>query len=198
MSAWCPAPALPSFGHDVTCVDKDAAKIAALQRGGMPIFEPGLAELVAEQRRAQAACPSPPTLPTAAKAADAVFIAVGTPSRRGDGLADLSYVYQAAREIAAAARRLHRDRHQVDRAGRHRRRGRAHRRASCGRTPTFAVVSNPEFLREGAAIEDFKQPDRVVVGTEDAARADVMARALPPALAQQHADRVHGAGAAPS
>ena len=90
------------FGHVVTCVDKDADKIAALSGGEMPIFEPGLDELVGTQRRGRAGSSSPPNLPRPCRDADAVFIAVGTPSRRGDGHADLSYVYAAAREIADA------------------------------------------------------------------------------------------------
>jgi UDPglucose 6-dehydrogenase len=113
----------------------------------------------------------------AIKNADAVFIAVGTPSRRGDGHADLSYVYAAAEEIAGPDRRLHRDRHQVDRAGRHRRRDRGDHRPQGPPDAQFAVVSNPEFLREGAAIEDFKRPDRVVVGTDDD-RAQAVMREL--------------------
>ena len=113
------------FGHDVTCVDKDKGKIDALNHGEMPIYEPGLAELVASNARA-GRLKFTTSLPEAVKAADAVFIAVGTPSRRGDGHADLTFVYDAAREIAARARRLHRGDHQIDGAGRHRRRGRAH------------------------------------------------------------------------
>ena len=160
------------FGHVVTCIDKDAAKIARLRAGEIPIFEPGLDQLVATNVRegrlffaAEAA--------EAVKEADAVFIAVGTPSRRGDGYADLSYVYAAAEEIAglldgftvvvtkstvpvgtgdeveAIIRKVRPD-------------------------AEFAVVSNPEFLREGAAIADFKRPDRVVVGTDDERAREVM------------------------
>ncbi|KCZ95997.1 UDP-glucose dehydrogenase family protein, partial [Hyphomonas oceanitis] len=153
------------FGHIVTCVDKDASKIERLKNGIMPIYEPGLDALVAsnvEEERlfftTEAA--------EAIKDADAVFIAVGTPSRRGDGHADLSYVYAAAEEIAGLMNGftvvvtkstvpvgtgdeveeiIRKVRPDAD----------------------FAVVSNPEFLREGAAIKDFKIPDRVVVGTED-------------------------------
>jgi UDPglucose 6-dehydrogenase len=160
------------FGHVVTCIDKDPRKIERLERGEIPIFEPGLDDLVARNVRegrlfftldgAQAI-----------KDADAVFIAVGTPTRRGDGHADLSYVYAAAEEIAglidgftvvvtkstvpvgtgdeveAIIKKVRPD-------------------------AQFAVVSNPEFLREGAAIEDFKRPDRVVVGTDDERAQAVM------------------------
>jgi UDPglucose 6-dehydrogenase len=153
------------FGHVVTCVDKDAAKITKLKNGEIPIFEPGLDELVkdnVEQGRLFFTTDSSEAI----RGADAVFIAVGTPSRRGDGYADLSYVFAAAEEIAelmegytvvvnkstvpvgtgdeveAIIKRKRPD-------------------------AQFAVVSNPEFLREGAAINDFKRPDRVVVGTSD-------------------------------
>jgi UDPglucose 6-dehydrogenase len=163
------------FGHVVACIDKDAAKISQLQNGTMPLFEPGLDALVARNVEAgrlsfttEAAAP--------VRAADAIFLAVGTPSRRGDGFADLTYLYDAAHEIAAdlqgftvvvtkstvpvgtndeieaIIRKLRPD-------------------------ADFVVVSNPEFLREGAAIEDFKRPDRVVVGTEDQ-RARRMMREL--------------------
>ena len=153
------------FGHTVTCIDHDSAKIAQLQAGVMPIYEPGLEDLVArnagEGRLLFATDPGP-----AVAEADAIFIAVGTPSRRGDGYADLSYVHQAARsvagmidgftvivtkstvpvgtgdEIEAIVRQARPD-------------------------ANFAVVSNPEFLREGSAIADFKHPDRVVVGLSD-------------------------------
>ena len=112
------------FGHQVTCVDKDAGKIDALRRGEIPIFEPGLDALVASNVKAKRLdFTTDLTAPVAE--ADAVFIAVGTPSRRGDGHADLTYVYAAAREIASCAVRLHGGRDQIDRAGRHRRRGRA-------------------------------------------------------------------------
>ena len=160
------------FGHEVTCVDKDKGKIAALERGEVPIFEPGLNDLVAANARA-GRLKFTIDLPGAVKAADAVFIAVGTPSRRGDGHADLSYVFAAAREIAQAL-----DGFTVvitkstvpvgtgDDVERIIRETRAD--AEC------AVVSNPEFLREGAAIQDFKHPDRVVVGTTEARAREVM------------------------
>ena len=160
------------FGHDVTCVDKDAAKIAALTRGEVPIYEPGLNDLVAANTRA-GRLKFTNDLPAAVKAADAVFIAVGTPSRRGDGHADLSFVYDAAREIAAAL-----DGFTVvitkstvpvgtgDEVERIIREARP--------DAEFAVVSNPEFLREGAAIQDFKHPDRIVVGSDDERARDVM------------------------
>ena len=160
------------FGHDVTCVDKDKAKIAALTRGEVPIFEPGLNDLVAANARA-GRLKFTTDLPGAVKAADAVFIAVGTPSRRGDGHADLSFVYDAAREIAGAL-----DGFTVvitkstvpvgtgDEVERIIREARP--------DAEFAVVSNPEFLREGAAIQDFKHPDRIVVGSADARAREVM------------------------
>jgi UDPglucose 6-dehydrogenase len=153
------------FGHVVTCIDKDAAKIERLQAGGIPIYEPGLDLLVAQNVKAGRLFFSTDAA-EAVKGAEAVFIGVGTPSRRGDGHADLTYVYAAAEEIAglvegftvvvtkstvpvgtgdeieAIFRRVRPD-------------------------ADVAVVSNPEFLREGAAIEDFKRPDRVVVGTDD-------------------------------
>jgi len=166
------------FGHEVTCVDKDAGKIATLMQGEVPIYEPGLPDLVAANTRAGRLTFSS-DLPAAVTDADAVFIAVGTPSRRGDGHADLSFVYEAAREIAAALggftvvitkstvpvgtgdeveRIIGETRPQAE----------------------VAVVSNPEFLREGAAIQDFKHPDRIVVGTEDARAREVMAELYRP------------------
>jgi UDPglucose 6-dehydrogenase len=157
------------FGHQVICVDKDTAKIDALIRGVMPIFEPGLAQVVADNVEAGRLIFTT-DLKESVKSADAVFIAVGTPSRRGDGHADLTFVFRAAEEIAAALtgytvvvtkstvpvgtgkrvedliRRLRPD-------------------------ADFDVASNPEFLREGSAIEDFRRPDRVVCGvTSDRAR----------------------------
>jgi UDPglucose 6-dehydrogenase len=160
------------FGHVVTCIDKDAAKIERLRRGDMPIFEPGLDDLVARNVR-EARLFFSTDAAEAVKAADAVFIAVGTPSRRGDGYADLSYVHAAAEEVAAMVEGftvvvtkstvpvgtgdeieaiVKRVRPDAD----------------------VAVVSNPEFLREGAAITDFKRPDRVVVGTQDQRAMAVM------------------------
>jgi UDPglucose 6-dehydrogenase len=160
------------FGHEVTCVDKDKAKIAALGKGEVPIYEPGLNDLVAVNARA-GRLKFTTDLPAAVKAADAVFIAVGTPSRRGDGHADLSYVFDATREIAAALDGFTvvitkstvpvGTGDEVERIIRE-----THSSAQC------AVVSNPEFLREGAAIQDFKHPDRIVVGTEDARAREVM------------------------
>jgi UDPglucose 6-dehydrogenase len=166
------------FGHQVVCVDKDGGKIEQLHGGKSPIFEPFLDALIArnvEAGRLSFASDAGPAI----RSADAVFIAVGTPSRRGDGFADLSFVYDAAREIAgeldgftviatkstvpvgtgdqvhAIIREL---RPEAD----------------------FAVVSNPEFLREGAAIEDFKHPDRVVVGTDDERARRLMAELYRP------------------
>ena len=160
------------FGADVVCVDIDPGKIERLQRGEIPIYEPGLDELVA--RNASAGRLSFTTdLPAAVRAADLVFIAVGTPSRHGDGHADLSYVYAAARQVAehltgytvivdkstvpvGTARQVGRIAHEVNPKA------------------DFDVASNPEFLREGAAIEDFKRPDRIVVGAEDERARKVM------------------------
>ena len=163
---------LSEFGHNVTCVDKDKAKIDMLRAGRIPIFEPGLETIVATNTQA-GRLSFTTDLASAVKCADAVFIAVGTPSRRGDGHADLTYVFAAAEEIAPALdgytvvvtkstvpvgtggkieeilRRLRPD-------------------------ADFDVASNPEFLREGAAIEDFRRPDRVAVGCETERAQDVL------------------------
>lgn len=160
------------FGHDVICVDKDEAKIDALRRGIMPIFEPGLDRLV--ERNVRGGRLSFTTdLPPSVAGADAVFIAVGTPSRRGDGHADLSYVFGAAEEIAGA---LAKPAVVVTKStvpvGTGDEVERIIRETAPGAKAW--VVSNPEFLREGAAIEDFKRPDRIVVGTEDEDAAELM------------------------
>ena len=160
------------FGHHVTCVDKDANKIAALKRGEMPIYEPGLDALVANNVRA-GRLSFTTDLKEPVKNAQAIFIAVGTPSRRGDGHADLSYVYDAAREIAAAlagyAVVVTKSTVPVGTGDEVERIIREARPDA-----QVAVVSNPEFLREGAAIRDFKLPDRIVVGTEDERAKQVM------------------------
>jgi UDPglucose 6-dehydrogenase len=169
---------LADFGHHVVCVDKDVTKIGALERGEIPIYEPGLLDLVNSNVK-EARLSFATTLEEPVRAADVVFIAVGTPSRRGDGHADLSYVYDAAREIAAALdgftvvitkstvpvgtcdeveRIIHEARPDAD----------------------VLVVSNPEFLREGAAIHDFKHPDRIVVGTQDERAKKVVAEIYRP------------------
>jgi UDPglucose 6-dehydrogenase len=160
------------FGHEVICVDKDEGKIAALKAGRMPIYEPGLDTLVASNVAA-GRLSFTTDLAASVAGADAIFIAVGTPSRRGDGHADLSYVFAATEEIAAAVTGptvvvtkstvpvgtgdkveaiLREKRPDVD----------------------VQVVSNPEFLREGAAIGDFKRPDRIVIGTDDEGAKKVM------------------------
>jgi UDPglucose 6-dehydrogenase len=160
------------FGHSVTCVDHDEGKIERLRAGVMPIYEPGLDAVVA-RNALEGRLRFEDSAARAIAGADAVFIAVGTPSRRGDGYADLTFVHAAAREIAALIdgftvvvtkstvpvgtgdeieaiiRRVRPD-------------------------ADVAVVSNPEFLREGAAINDFKRPDRVVIGTEDGRAKQVM------------------------
>ena len=160
------------FGHHVTCVDKDASKIEALHRGVMPIYEPGLDDLVAANVKA-GRLSFTTDLKAPVAEAGAVFIAVGTPSRRGDGHADLSYVYAAAKEIAAALSGFTvvitkstvpvGTGDEVERIIREAR-----------PDAEVSVVSNPEFLREGAAIQDFKHPDRIVVGTDEARAREVM------------------------
>ena len=160
------------FGHTVTCVDKDASKIERLNRGEIPIFEPGLEDLVAKNVREERLFFT--TEPgDAIASADAVFIAVGTPSRRGDGHADLKYVYAAAEEIAGLIDGftlvVNKSTVPVGTGD--------EVEAIIAKTnpdADFAVASNPEFLREGAAIKDFMIPDRIVVGTEDKRARDVM------------------------
>jgi UDPglucose 6-dehydrogenase len=163
------------FGHEVTCIDKDAGKIERLKDGVMPIFEPGLDQLVSNNVR-EGRLFFATEAAEAVREADAVFIAVGTPSRRGDGHADLSYVYGAAEEIADLVSGftvvVTKSTVPVGTGDEIERIMRAHRPGG-----DVAVVSNPEFLREGAAIDDFKRPDRVVVGTEDERAREVM-RAL--------------------
>ena len=166
------------FGHEVVCVDKDKDKIAALTRGEVPIYEPGLNDVVAINARA-GRLKFTTELSGAVAEADAVFIAVGTPSRRGDGFADLSFVYEAAREIARAIDGFTvvitkstvpvGTGDEVERIIRETRPG-----ADC------AVVSNPEFLREGAAIRDFKLPDRIVIGTADTRARELMSELYRP------------------
>ena len=160
------------FGHDVICIDTDAGKIDSLNAGEVPIFEPGLQAMIEKNTRS-GYLKFGTDLKSAVAGADAVFIAVGTPSRRGDGQADLTYVYAAAKEIAAAlsgytvvvtkstvpvgtGREVERILHETN------------------PDADFDVVSTPEFLREGAAIEDFMRPDRVIVGTTEPRAQEVM------------------------
>ncbi|MEG8029385.1 UDP-glucose/GDP-mannose dehydrogenase family protein [Sphingomonas aerolata] len=160
------------FGHDVICIDKDASKIAALENGVMPIYEPGLDALVARGVSA-GRLRFGTDLAASVKGVDAVFIAVGTPSRRGDGHADLSYVYAAAEEIAGAIDGFTAivDKSTVP-VGTGDEVERIIRRVNPA--AEFAVISNPEFLREGAAIDDFKRPDRVVIGGDNARGLEIM------------------------
>ena len=164
------------FGVSVVCVDQDAEKIARLERGEMPIFEPGLEQLVTTNRAA-GRLSFTTDLRAAVKGADAVFIAVGTPSRRGDGHADLTHVFAAAEEIGRA----------LDEDGNARTvvvtkstvpvgTGRRVERILAKALPAqrFDVASNPEFLREGSAIQDFMRPDRVVIGTDSAHAREVL------------------------
>ena len=174
---------LADFGHEVVCIDTDQRKIDALERGEIPIFEPGLTELVKSNAGAGRLSFST-DLAAVVPEADVVFIAVGTPSRRGDGHADLSYVYAVAREVASAV-----DGFTVvvtkstvpvgtgDEV--------AHIIASTNPRADVAVVSNPEFLREGAAIDDFKRPDRIVVGLEDERARPVMTEVYRPLYLNQ-------------
>lgn len=152
------------LGHEVTCVDKDDAKIESLRQGIIPIFEPGLDQLVSSNMTA-GRLKFETDLKNAVQEADAVFIAVGTPSRRGDGQADLSYVYAAAEEIACSVKNgtVIVTKSTVP-VGTGREVAQIIRKANPDLD--FDIVSNPEFLREGSAIEDFMRPDRVVVGVE--------------------------------
>jgi UDPglucose 6-dehydrogenase len=166
------------FGHDVVCVDKEDDKIERLRRGVIPIYEPGLDRLVADNVRA-GRLSFGTKLTDAVGDADAVFIAVGTPTRRGDGHADLTYVYAAAAEIAGALRGYT---VVVTKSTVPVGTGREVARIIRETQPAaqFDVASNPEFLREGAAIEDFMKPDRVVIGVESDRARDVMAAVYRP------------------
>lgn len=160
------------FGHQVICVDKDAAKIDSLQQNIMPIYEPGLENLV--KRNVEAGNLSFSTdLPASVADCDAVFVAVGTPSRRGDGHADLSYVYAVAHEISDS---ITKPTVVVTKSTVPVGTGDEVEHILSQKLPQeqFSVVSNPEFLREGAAISDFKRPDRIVIGTEEAWAKTVM------------------------
>ncbi|HKT13857.1 MAG TPA: UDP-glucose/GDP-mannose dehydrogenase family protein [Allosphingosinicella sp.] len=160
------------FGHDVICVDKDTAKIDALERGIMPIYEPGLDQLV-ERNVRDGRLRFTTDLAHGVADAEAIFIAVGTPSRRGDGHADLTHVFSVTREIAEA---LTGPAVIVTKSTVPVGTGDEVERIIRETTPlaTAWVVSNPEFLREGAALEDFKHPDRIVVGVEDEPAAELM------------------------
>jgi UDPglucose 6-dehydrogenase len=174
---------LADFGHTVSCIDSDTQKIESLKAGKMPIYEPGLADLVANNVR-QNRLSFSTDLVTAVRGAQAVFIAVGTPSRRGDGHADLTFVYQAARAIAEGLNGFTvvvtkstvpvGTGDEVERIIRETR-----------PDADFAVVSNPEFLREGAAIDDFKRPDRIVLGVEDKRAEAVMTEVYRPLYLNQ-------------
>ncbi len=172
---------LAELGHTVTCVDKDDAKIAALKRGETPIFEPGLTELIG-RNVAAGRLGFRKDVAEAVNDADAVFLAVGTPSRPADGLADLSQVYGAAREIARAINgfTLVVTKSTVPVGT-----GDEISRIIADVRPDaqVAVVSNPEFLREGAAIEDFMKPDRIVVGTNDPRARAIMEEIYAPLTA---------------
>nr|WP_309504490.1 UDP-glucose/GDP-mannose dehydrogenase family protein [uncultured Roseovarius sp.] len=160
------------FGHEVICVDRDPAKIALLKSGKVPIYEPGLEDMMVRNVAAERLSFTG-DLKEAVAGADAVFIAVGTPTRRGDGHADLTYVYAAAEEIAEALTGYtvvvtkstvpvgtNRAIHDII--------------ARSRKEDEFGIASNPEFLREGAALDDFMRPDRIVVGVETQRAAEVM------------------------
>jgi UDPglucose 6-dehydrogenase len=163
---------LSEFGHDVVCIDKDEAKVTALRAGTIPIFEPGLDEVVAANVRA-GRLSFATAMADAVAGAEAVFIAVGTPSRRGDGHADLSYVFAAAEELAThlTGYTVVVTKSTVP-VGTSRRVKEIVARVRPG--AAFDVCSNPEFLREGSAIEDFRRPDRVVVGCDSTRARDVL------------------------
>ena len=166
------------FGHQVVCVDNDSSKIEALRNGKIPIFEPGLSELVSANLNA-GRLTFETELSEAMRESEVVFLAVGTPSRRGDGLADLSYVYAAAKQIGSAMQNFTvvvtkstvpvGTGDEVERIIR-----------ETNPQADFAVVSNPEFLREGAAISDFKRPDRIVIGVDSDRAREIMSEVYRP------------------
>ncbi len=174
------------IGHEVTCVDRDETRLEALKRGSIPIYEPGLETIVDANTKA-GRLHFTGDLAAAVKTADVVFIAVGTPSRAGDGLADLTHVYEAAREIAAALTSYTvivtkstvpvGTGDEIERVLRN-----ANPKAD------FSVVSNPEFLREGSAIGDFMDPDRIVIGTSDPRARTTMREVYLPLRVEQ--DRI--------
>src|SRR5215471_16103115 len=174
---------IADFGHQVTCVDKDSRKISTLNAGEIPIFEPGLNDIV-RSNVLEGRLAFTTALRESVRDADAVFIAVGTPSRRGDGHADLSYVYGVASEIAGALEGFTAviikstvpvgTGDEVERIIR-----------ELSHDADFAVVSNPEFLRQGAAIHDFKHPDRIVIGTDDERAKKVAAEIYRPLYLNQ-------------
>lgn len=171
------------FGHEVVCIDKDQSKIDRLHDGIMPIYEPGLAELVGTNVQA-GRLSFTTSLAEGIRGADAIFIAVGTPSRRGDGHADLSFVYAVAEEIGA---NLVNDAVVVTKSTVPVGTGDEVERIlkDSGTSHRISVVSNPEFLREGAAIGDFKRPDRIVIGAEDDFGRDVMSEVYRPLFLNQ-------------
>jgi UDPglucose 6-dehydrogenase len=174
---------LADFGHEIVCVDRDATKILSLNSGQVPIFEPGLAELIQTNRR-QRRLHFTTSIPEAIADAEVIFIAVGTPRRESDGHADLSHVYGAAREIGQALRKFAvvvtkstvpvGTADEIERI-----------LQDCNLPEGFAVASNPEFLREGAAIRDFKFPDRIVIGTTGDRARDIMADVYRPLFINQ-------------
>ncbi len=171
------------FGHEVVCVDQDAGKIERLNAGKMPIFEPGLEQLVATNREA-GRLTFTTDLKTHVATAEVVFLAVGTPSRRGDGHADLSYVYQAAHDVATHATGFLviatkstvpvGTGDEIERIAR-----------KVRPDLELGIASNPEFLREGAAIEDFKRPDRIVIGSDDLRSREIMSEVYRPLYLNQ-------------
>ena len=174
---------LADFGHDVVCIDKDPGKIERLNAGVMPIYEPGLAELVASNVKA-GRLSFTTSLAEGIDGAQAIFIAVGTPSRRGDGHADLSYVYGVAQEIAENLKNpavvVTKSTVPVGTGDE------VERIIGAANLPhRVAVVSNPEFLREGAAIGDFKRPDRIVIGAEDEFGQEIMREVYRPLFLNQ-------------
>ncbi|OUS07632.1 UDP-glucose 6-dehydrogenase [Rhodobacterales bacterium 52_120_T64] len=160
------------FGHQVICVEKDQTKLAKLRSGEVPIFEPGL-DILLERNISEGRLEFSDSLASSIVDADAIFIAVGTPARRGDGFADLTYVYDTARELGE---KLSTDTVIITKSTVPVGTNREIKRIinSCSPSAAFEIVSNPEFLREGSAIEDFMRPDRVVVGVESPEAEDVM------------------------
>jgi len=169
---------MADFGHQVVCIDNDKSKVASIEAGRMPFFEPGLDQFVAANRQAGRLVLATSLEPHIGDA-DVVFLAVGTPSRRGDGHADLTHVYAAARDVGCAA---HKPLMVVTKSTVPVGTGDNIELILKEAHPDLdiAVASNPEFLREGSAIEDFRRPDRIVIGAEDASTNEIMAEVYRP------------------